>query len=95
MCLDEASLETTRYRPTQSDCKSEGEELPQYDLGEIELPAYCKDHPDSKLLYLTQTNDDEILCCVYCALKQKQRNPHCNVVEIKEYLQDLIAQSKK
>lgn len=94
--VEEVNLETTRYRPTNSTQNSPTEEdLPHYDLNEIELPAYCKDHPDSKLLYLTQTEDDEILCCVYCALEQKQKDPHCNVMEIKDYLYSLIDKSKQ
>lgn len=60
---EEGSPETTRYRPSQSSPQSSKDEgYPQYDLSEIELPAYCNDHPDSKLLYLTQNGDDEILC---------------------------------
>lgn len=94
--IEETSPETTRYRPTQSSARSqEGDnDYPQYDLNDIELPAFCRDHPDSKLLYLTQTQEDEILCCVYCALEQKQRDPNCNVIEIKDYLNDLIQQTK-
>ncbi|CAI2387580.1 unnamed protein product [Moneuplotes crassus] len=93
---EEGSPETTRYRPSQSSPQSSKDEgYPQYDLSEIELPAYCNDHPDSKLLYLTQDGDDEILCCVYCALEQKQKYPNCNVIEISDYLQDLIKKTKE
>ena len=61
--IEESSPETTRYRPTQSSGRSqEDENYPQYDLNEIELPAYCNDHPESKLLYLAQVEEDEILC---------------------------------
>jgi len=91
----EISPETTRYRPTHSSNTPTEDDQAQYDLNDIELPAMCEDHPDSKLLYLAQTNDDEILCCVYCALEQKQADPHCNVIEIRQYLNDLVNKSKE
>ena len=94
--VQENSPETTRYRPTQSTPRSpEDESLSPYNLNEIELPAYWKDHPDSKLLYIVQKTDDEILCCVYCALEQKQKDPHCNVIEIRDYLKDLVKKSQE
>lgn len=64
--IEESSPETTRYRPTQSSGRSQDDDnYPQYDLNDIKLPAYCNDHPESKLLYLAQIEGDEILCCVY------------------------------
>lgn len=64
------SPETTRYKPSEAASRSPDEnEQTLYDLNEIELPAYCKDHPDSKLLYVVKLNGDEILSCVYCALE--------------------------
>lgn len=44
-----------------------------YDMSEIELPAYCKNHPDGKLLYIITPLDQESeLGCVYCALEINQ-----------------------
>ena len=37
-----------------------------YDMSEIELPAFCKSHPDGKLLYIiTPDGRESELGCVY------------------------------
>ena len=66
-----------------------------YNTNDVVLPAFCADHPDSKLLYLIQTDDGEILGWVYCALEQKQTDPHSKVIEIKEYLSGLVKRSQE
>ena len=66
-----------------------------YNTNDVVLPAFCSDHPDSKLSYLIQTSDGEVLGWVYCALEQKQADPHSNVVEVKEYLSGLVRKSQE
>ena len=62
-----------------------------YDMSEIELPAYCKNHPDGKLLYIiTPEGQESELGCAHCALNINKNNLRCQVVEVKEQLRDYI-----
>lgn len=60
-------------------------------MSEIELPAYCKNHPDGKLLYIiTPEGKDSDLGCAHCALNINKNNLKCQIIEVKEQLEDYI-----
>lgn len=62
-----------------------------YDMSEIELPAYCKNHPDGKLLYIiTPKGMESELGCVYCALEVNQEKDKYAIVEVKQKLEEYI-----
>ena len=62
-----------------------------YDMSEIELPAYCKTHPDGKLLYIiTPERKESELGCVYCVLEINQKNLRYSIVEVRQKLEEYI-----
>jgi hypothetical protein len=62
-----------------------------YDMSEIELPAYCKTHPDGKLLYvITPEGHESELGCAHCALNINKTDIRCSIVEVKQKLDDYI-----
>lgn len=62
-----------------------------YDMTEIELPAYCKNHSDGKLLYIiTPEGQESELGCAHCAMEVNKKNLRCSVVEVKDKLDDYI-----
>ena len=64
-----------------------------YDMTEIELPAYCKKHPDNKLLYIITPHGAEgesELGCVNCAHEATQKKDQYTVVEVKQKLGEYI-----
>ena len=64
-----------------------------YDMSEIELPAYCKTHPDGKLLYIiTPEGMESELGCAHCAL-DVEKNSRCSVIEVKQKLEEYISQA--
>lgn len=62
-----------------------------YDMSEIELPAYCKNHHDGKLLYIiTPDGQESELGCIHCTMSIKKSNIKHSVVEVKDKLDDYI-----
>lgn len=60
-------------------------------MSEIELPAYCKQHPDGKLLYiLTAEHQESELGCAHCALAANKSKAGYQVLEVKEKLEEYI-----
>lgn len=67
-----------------------------YDMSEIELPAYCKSHPDGKLLYIiTPEGKESELGCVYCVIEINQKKLRHRVVEVKQKLSEFIEHTSK
>ena len=63
-----------------------------YDMSEIELPAYCKTHPEGKLLYIItpHSGQESELGCVYCALDLNQEKDKYTIIEVKQKLDEYI-----
>jgi hypothetical protein len=67
-----------------------------YDMSEIELPAYCKNHTDSKLLYIiTPDGQESELGCKNCAMSVNQQKFKCSIIEVKDKLDDYIDNADK
>lgn len=67
-----------------------------YDMSEIELPAYCKSHPDGKLLYIiTPEGKESELGCVYWVIEINQKKLRHRVVEVKQKLSEYIEHTSK
>ena len=67
-----------------------------YDMSEIELPAYCKTHPDGKLLYIiTPEGKESELGWVYCVIEINQKKLRHRVVEVKQKLSEYIEHTSK
>ena len=67
-----------------------------YDMSEIELPAYCKNHTDSKLLYIiTPDGQESELGCKNCAMSVNKQKFKCSIIEVKDKLDDYIDNADK
>jgi len=65
-------------------------------MSEIELPAYCKNHPDGKLLYIiTPISQESELGCVYCALELNKNKDRYSIVEVKQKLEEYISHTSQ
>ena len=68
-----------------------------YDMSEIELPAYCKTHPEGKLLFIItpHSGQESELGCVYCALDLNQNKDKYTIIEIKQKLNEYITHTSE
>ncbi|CAI2373752.1 unnamed protein product [Moneuplotes crassus] len=67
-----------------------------YNMNEIELPAYCKAHPDGKLLYiLTAGHQESELGCAHCAMNSNKSEAGYEIREVKEKLAEYITSADK
>lgn len=67
-----------------------------YDMSEIELPAYCNTHPDGKLLYIiTPEGHESELGCAHCALNLNKASSRCSIIEVKQKLEDYIGHASQ